>query len=523
MDRERSMPAVGSPIGAAGLRAARTLAAATRTARVSVAVATIATIATIAVVVPAPAGAQSIADATRAGALGVRTLEHGGWAESIAMMQVDPGAEGSTLHVVVEDTSGARSSCGAYALALDAPGAQAFRVGRCDPQSGATELVLASRDALFAWDGATWRPRRIAIAASELRVGGARGGAAQPAATELSCSLAVRPYLVDLRTGARVRATPDRFALVPVGDARRDRAARVETAGDGWTVRAGTVRVEYELVDRESGEVVLREAVHLACGRDGAEASEDERRAGAIALVPGRVFRGATLTRSRRDDRGSCGGEAGPEQWYVVRLDRPAHLGLRLVSEFDATLYVREGSIDGPEIACRDRAALLETLEVNLAPGTYYVAVDGSGTHGRYRLVSFEDPVDPRALAQDAPRGELASEGVVVADELVAAVSRHHASCGGTEAPEHVYALRVDRPTHVALRLSSRFDSALYLVDAQGTEIDCRSTIGLRSQVRRARVAADLPPGDYWVIVDGESGLARPGAYRLSSLGLPLP
>jgi hypothetical protein len=274
------------------------------------------------------------------------------------------------------------------------------------------------------------------------------------------------------------------------------------------------MRVEYELVERATGQVVLHDRAQLACGRILPPSD------GAVELVPGRVFFGATVTHGP-DYEGSCGGEGGPQQWYVVRLSAPAELGLRLVSEFDATLYVREGSIDGPEVACRDFSARLETFDMHLPEGLYYVAVDGTRAFGRYRLVAFETPVDPRAL-EDSVRGELRSRELVE-NELVPAASRYHASCGGTQAPEHLYQIEVPRAARYSFRLASRFDSALYLLSASGVEVGCRSALGRPSGWREAHVAVDLAPGVYWVVVDGESGLAGAGEYRLTALELPAP
>nr|MDQ3037660.1 PPC domain-containing protein [Myxococcota bacterium] len=257
---------------------------------------------------------------------------------------------------------------------------------------------------------------------------------------------------------------------------------------------------------------VLRDTAELACGR------ALTREAGAIELVPRRVFFGATIT-SGADDAGSCGGMGGPQQWYVVRLATPARLALRLVSEFDATLYVRRGAIDGPEVACRDDAARLETFDMNLPEGTYYVAVDGTRAHGHYRLVAFEDPVDPRAIEQ-APHGEL-RDREPVDRELLPAESRYHASCGGTQAPEHLYAMHVERAARFSFRLASRFDSALYLLAENGDELGCRSSLGWPGGWRRSRVSVDLPAGVYWVVVDGESGMAGAGDYLLSAVELP--
>lgn len=455
----------------------------------------------IALLLPAAARAQ----------LSVRTLEHGEWASSVAALQTDLGSQGRSIHVVVGRAQ--RSPCGSYQLALDDHASRAFDVGACDPSTGATELRLVDRLALFEIGDVVARPRRIGVAAIELRYGRAAGGASLRAETELRCSIAARPYLVDDATGERVLATPDRFELRPVGE-----GAVIEASGDDWTIRSGAVRIEYELVDRASGEVVLHETVALRCGAPRPAAQHAGR--DVIELVPDRVFRGATLTRRRGDDRGSCGGDAGPEQWYVVHLDAPARLGLRLVSEFDATLYVREGSIAGAEIACRDDHALLETLDINLPAGVYYVAVDGSGTHGRYRLMEFADPADPRAL-EGEPHGPIANHQRIDA-ELVPAPSSYEASCGGDQAPEHVYWFRVHRPSFVALRLASFFDASLYLLAADGAELECRSAIGLQRDMRRSSLRAEVAPGLYYVVVDGESGYSGTGLYELAMDQLPL-
>lgn len=453
------------------------------------------------------------------GRLNVRTLERGAWGHAVASLQRDLSSNGASLRVVVEDDHGRRAPCGSYQLLLDSFGSQAFDVGRCEPETMATALRLVDRRALFDLEDVVARPRQIGIAAIEHRHGSALGGATLSAETDLRCSVAVRPYLRDLLTGERVLAEPTRFAMQPLSD-----GVEIEASGDGWRLRSGSVTVSYRLVDRLTGDVVLRETVHLRCTNDDPSPRAlplypplDEPRRDIIRLRTDRVYRGATLTRGLHDDHGSCGGEGGPEQWYVVRLAAPTRLGLRLVSEFDAALYLRRDAVDGPEIACRDRAARLETLDINLDAGIYYVAVDGTGTHGRYRLVSFEDDVDPRAFA-DTPRAALRD----VRGVLVPAVSRYRGSCGGDQAPEHVYALRVERPSFVSVRLTSRFDSALYLLAAGGAEIECRRTLGWPHTRRRSRVRAELQPGIYYVVVDGESGNAGTGRYRLAIDQLPL-
>jgi hypothetical protein len=134
--------------------------------------------------------------------------------------------------------------------------------------------------------------------------------------------------------------------------------------------------------------------------------------------------------------------------------------------------------------------------------------------------VAFEEPADPRALAGPA-HGEITNHERIGA-ELVPAPSNYHASCGGRQAPEHVYWFRVDRPSFVALRLASRFDASLYLLASDGAELDCRAAIGLDRDVRRSHLRAEIGPGVYYIVVDGESARSGTGPYQLDLHQLPL-
>jgi hypothetical protein len=79
-------------------------------------------------------------------------------------------------------------------------------------------------------------------------------------------SVAVRPYLDDALHGTRVMLTPARYALRP-GSA----SVSVSPEPGGWslsTTERATFRIRYEVVDRATGEVVLREDTALSCGPD---------------------------------------------------------------------------------------------------------------------------------------------------------------------------------------------------------------------------------------------------------------
>lgn len=332
-------------------------------------------------------------------ALVVRTLEHGDWARAVAAMQSDPGAQGRVVHVVVEqrltDRAALRAPCGRYFLLLDAPGQRAFRAGACDPRTAATALHLVDRAALFEVGGVVARPRTIQIAAFEVRQAIAQGQAAQPAGTELRCGVALEPYLVDLLRGVRVRATPERFLLRPIG-----RGARVEASPTGWVVRAASLRFAYELIDRRTGAVVLRESVAMSCSRGAAQPPEVPS---AVARAPAAPAASAitpagnlpierTLEPGVSRHAGRCGGERSPEHTYTLEIDRPMWLSLRVESRFDAAVYLRNAR--GDELDCtvvhgQPGEVRLPRTWAQLAPGTYTIIVDGAGsppTDGRYRL-----------------------------------------------------------------------------------------------------------------------------------------
>lgn len=323
----------------------------------------------------------------------VRTLEHGEWAAAVAAMQSDPSAEGRVVHVVVEQplTSGAyaRAQCGRYFLLFDAPGQRAFRAGACDPTTHATAIELVDRAALFDLGDAYALPRPVQIAAFTVRQGAARGRASAPAGTDLRCVVALEPYVIDLYRNVRVRATPDHFVLRPIGD-----GARVESSPSGWVVRAGSVHLDYELVDRRTGQVVLRESVAMTCSRSPSEAAQpapSPRTASPARITNGPIER-VLEPSGTSHHAGRCGGERSPEHTYTLEIDRPIWLSLRVESRFDAAIYLRNAQ--GDELDCsvvhgEPGQVRIPRTWAQLAPGTYTVVIDAAGpppSDGWYRL-----------------------------------------------------------------------------------------------------------------------------------------
>lgn len=329
----------------------------------------------------------------RAGAqseLTVRTLEHGDWAGAVAALQHDPRAEGRLLHVVVE-SGGARAPCGRYVLVLDAYGQMAFSTAGCDPRTQATELRLVNRRALFEIGDVVARPRIIQVVAFQLQQGAAQGSATTPVSAELRCTVTLRPLLFDLLHGTQVRATPERFEVRALGE-----GAEVQLSGDGWTVRSGSLRFEYELLDRRTGEVVLREAVALACSSEPAtRAAHREVPRGPDppeGLEPGMPIERRLVAGAPSRHRGRCGGEQAPEHVFTLHVGDPVWIALRVEGRFDAILSLRNA--EGRELDCsvvtgEPGQVRVPRMWAQLAPGTYYVIVDAAGADlhdGWYRL-----------------------------------------------------------------------------------------------------------------------------------------
>lgn len=319
----------------------------------------------------------------------VRTLEHGDWASTVTALQIDPQAEGRVVHVVVENGN-ERAPCGRYFLVLDAYGRLAFTAGGCDPLTQATELRLVNRRALFELGDIVSRPRIIQLVALEVRQAIVQGRAVSPVSTELRCSVALRPFLLDLLEGTHVRATPDRFEVRAIGN-----GADVEVSADAWTVRSGSVRFEYELVDRRTGDVVLRETVALSCS--------SEPHAATAPRPPARVPDDEELSEGLPIERtlsagaasqygGRCGGEQSPEHVFTLHVGDPIWIALRVESRFDAILSLRNAA--GRELDCSLVSGDPGQVRVprtwaQLAPGTYYLIVDAAGPDlgdGWYRL-----------------------------------------------------------------------------------------------------------------------------------------
>jgi hypothetical protein len=203
------------------------------------------------------------ASSAHADDLVVRTRELGAWGDALDALRRDLGSEGRVLHIQVRAGEG-RVPCARYDLVLDDDARRALRLGACDVSSGETAITLQDRSALFDESFHVPRPRPIALTAvlktTIVAIGSPEGGMA------VHCTMGVQPYLDDLLHGTRVLLTPEHYELRP--DTTR---VSVSPAPGGWTLDTTSrvsIHLAYEVVDRATGTVVLRQDTTLVCGEE---------------------------------------------------------------------------------------------------------------------------------------------------------------------------------------------------------------------------------------------------------------
>ncbi len=214
---------------------------------------------------------------------------------------------------------------------------------------------------------------------------------------------------------------------------------------------------------------------------------------------------------ARDDVAGTCGGAGAPD--VVYRLDVPRRS--RLVASFDdeeaphVAIVWRRCADRGSEVACG------RAVDEILAPGTYFVAVDGTSPEafGRFTLRWWLRDLSGQASACAA--APTLVDGRTVNASTGGGADRFVTSCGGTDAgasgADRVFKLVLSARAAVRLVATApTFDPALSLrkacPDTSGgggiAELACDSAVDGN---HRVTVERPLEAGTYWVVVDGQT------------------
>lgn len=280
------------------------------------------------------------------------------------------------VNVDVRDDGDAPVSCSEYTLVLDSVATAAFEMQGCDPLTGASSILLLHRAALFDEHDVAPRPLAAGISAVQVRTGGERGGARRTGASEVQCTAAVRPYLEDLEHGRRVYLLPGRFALRPLAA-----GITAEASHDGWLLRSrehASVTAEYQVLDTQTGEVVVHTRTTLACSAAESNSAYQVASAPARAQPTMNPSCGGFPALSLATAIGGSTSAGRVHPVYALRVDRPLNVIVDVTGDFEGEvdLYAGCSSLSAREAVFRIAEIPDLGQSVTLAPGWYTLAVE---------------------------------------------------------------------------------------------------------------------------------------------------
>jgi hypothetical protein len=180
--------------------------------------------------------------------------------------------------------------------------------------------------------------------------------------------------------------------------------------------------------------------------------------------------------------------------------------------------------------SCTDRASELAcgpVIDEMLAPGLYYLAVDGA-TAGELGRFSFDflarDVSGQESACKSAPTLAL---GKTITGTTAGAGDRFTVSCAGREdaqaSADRIYKIVLPERSRIRLTLStpawdgvlairkSCIDPAVSIGAGTNNEAACNNDF---QDAHHSKVEATLDAGTYWVVVDGHAG-KNEGAFTL--------
>ena len=251
----------------------------------------------------------------------------------------------------------------------------------------------------------------------------------------------------------------------------------------------------------------------------------------ATSVAPARPVYGSLRGRPDVFAAPCLGESGGPDAVHSFLLEQPARVRFLLDAEHDGLLAI-DGACakPGQVSACGQADPLRQRslVAAELPAGRHYVLVDGVGrvANGDY-LLSMERSIvpPPASLAEVCAQAQRWSgTPALVEIDTLNARSTLSGSCGGVGAPEVPIRLTVERPSLLVAELrDAELDAALYLrrhCEDGRSELACvqasrESTWSLDTPVQRAPLHMELAPGEYVLVVDGQTA-SDLGAASLS-------
>jgi hypothetical protein len=339
-------------------------------------------------------------------------------------------------------------------------------------------------------------------------------------------------HRLDVSQRSRVRVVLHSDEFAPVVHLRRacaDEASEIGCANTGGTdddaafvsvLDPGSYAVFVDGAEREaSGRYSLSAEVAPEQG----SVAPGDACADALPLASAgdRAATGDTFL-ARDDFAGKCGGAGAADVVYKVEVPRRSRVSARFTRQEGRHVFVLLRT-------CADRASELAcgvNVDEVLAPGTYFLAVDGvrEGSMGRF---TFDFHVREVASQEGACRAApLLVAGQTVTGSTAGAGDKFTTSCGGREdtqtSPDRAYRLVLTKRTHLRLTLATpAWDGVLAI---RKTCLETPGPTGVRTaeaacnndsdDTHHARIDTTLDAGSYVVIVDGHAS-GNEGAFTL--------
>ncbi len=203
-----------------------------------------------------------------------------------------------------------------------------------------------------------------------------------------------------------------------------------------------------------------------------------------------------------------CGGSGGPDVVYGFTLTEWRQLNVQVVAAFTPRVYIKKDKcLDGDVMACGQASVQTPVL----APGTYYLFVDGDGNlqKGDFKLTVTATPPGPppNDVCSGAELMNFQNGTAKASGMTLFATNKHSAACGGADAPETVYKFDVPAgTTSLSITVDADFAPVIYLVkgDCGQAPIACIPT---------NTYSMNWPTsGTYFLFIDGKTA-ADKGLY----------
>ncbi|HEY1960324.1 MAG TPA: hypothetical protein VGH28_32160 [Polyangiaceae bacterium] len=345
------------------------------------------------------------------------------------------------------------------------------------------------------------------------------------------------PYKLDVGQKMRARITMESTDFVPNVYVRRTCADdRSEIACSTSGMQANTQAVFVGMLDPGSYTVFADSSQDNADGQytleaelapEGGTGGTGDGCSDAIPLASSTTASGDTFD-VKDDVSGTCTAAGAPDVVYRIDLPHRSRVRAAFDAEEGKTDHQR-GHVIVLQKTCGDRStelACAPSLDQVLAPGTYYLAVDGAtpSSFGKFEMHYDVQDVSAQETACKSAPG--IASGQTVNGTTHGVANRFETSCGGDSrfgvSGDQVYRIVVAQRSTVTIQLSTpTWDGVLALrkacIDPSGSsgthaaEVACNND---SDDSHHSRITTALDPGTYYVIVDGYRG--QDGAFSLS-------